>query len=77
MYLNLNLGVYAIMEARTMRVQSRITPEVFREFALFDTFRRQKRHRRPLMFMAIMLAFAAACSRRWGWFCPACTFCTI
>lgn len=54
------------MEARTMRVQSRITPEVFREFALFDTFRRQKRHRRPLLFMAIMLAFSAACFTRVG-----------
>ena len=54
------------MESRTMRVQSRITPEVFREFALFDTFRRQKRHRRPLVFMVIMLAFAAACFAQAG-----------
>ena len=54
------------MEARTMRVQSRITPEVFREFALFDTFRRQKRHRRPLLFVLIMLLFSAVCFTQIG-----------
>lgn len=54
------------MEARTMRVQSRITPEVFRNFALFDTFRRQKRHLRPLIFGIIMLLFAAVCFTQIG-----------
>ena len=54
------------MEARTMRVQSRITPEVFREFALFDTFRRQKRHIRPLLFAGIMILFAAVCFTQVG-----------
>ena len=54
------------MEARTMRVQSRITPEVFREFAMFDTFRRQKRHIRPLVFAAIFLCFSAVCFTQIG-----------
>lgn len=38
-----------------------VTPEVFRAFALFDTFRRQKMWRRPLLFTLIFAAFAAAC----------------
>ncbi len=49
------------VEERNMRVEARITPKVFREFALFDTFRRQKRYRAPLLFMLILLAFAAVC----------------
>lgn len=35
--------------------------KIFRTFAWFDTFRRQKRWRLPVLFAAIMLAFAAAC----------------
>lgn len=54
------------MEERNMRVEARITPKVFREFALFDTFRRQKRHRAPLLFALILLAFAAICFSRIG-----------
>ena len=54
------------MEGRTMRVQSRITPKVFREFALFDTFRLQKRHRAPLLFAVILLAASAVCFARIG-----------
>ena len=49
-----------------MRVEARITPKVFQEFALFDTFRRQKRYRAPLLFMLILLAFAAVCFTQVG-----------
>lgn len=50
----------------SFRVQSRITPEVFREFAVFDTLRRQKRWRGPLVFALIMLGFAAVCFTQTG-----------
>ena len=49
-----------------MRVEARITPKVFREFALFDTFRRQRRYRAPLLFALILLAFAAVCFSQMG-----------
>lgn len=49
------------MERNTLLIQSRITPEVFREFAVFDTMYRRKRYRRPLLFAAIMAAFACVC----------------
>lgn len=49
------------MEPNALRIQSRITPEVFREFALFDTMYRQKRYRRPLLFAAILAVFACIC----------------
>lgn len=54
------------LEERNMRVDARITPKVFREFALYDTFRRQKRYRAPLLFMLILLAFAAVCFTQVG-----------
>lgn len=49
------------MEQTTLLIRSRITPEVFREFALFDTMYRQKRYRRPLLFAAILAVFACIC----------------
>lgn len=48
------------------RVESRITPEVFREFAIFDTLRRQKRYRGPLLFALIMIGFAVVCFTQVG-----------
>lgn len=54
------------MERNTLLIQSRITPEVFREFALFDTMYRQKRYRRPLLFAVIMAVFACVCFTRQG-----------
>ena len=54
------------LEERGMRIESKMTPRVFREFALFDTFRRQKRHRKPLLFSVILLAFAAVCFTQVG-----------
>lgn len=54
------------MKQNALVVQSRITPEVFREFAVFDTFYRQKRFLRPLVFTAIMAGFAAVCFAQRG-----------
>lgn len=42
-------------------IPCRITPEVFRAFALFDTFRRQKRWRSPLLFTSIFVFCALIC----------------
>lgn len=54
------------MEQKTLLIQSRITPEVFREFALFDTMYRQKRYRRPVLFAAILAVFACICFTQQG-----------
>lgn len=54
------------MKQNTLVIQSRISPEVFREFAVFDTICRQKRFLRPLVFAAIMAAFAAVCFSQRG-----------
>lgn len=48
------------------RVEAKITPEVFREFALFDTLRRQKRYKGPALFALIMAGFAALCFTQIG-----------
>ena len=42
-------------------ISCRIDAKTFRNFAFFDTFRLKKRYRAPLLFAAIMLAFAAGC----------------
>lgn len=49
------------MENQTVILLNRISPEVFRAFALFDAFQRQKRARAPLLFAAIFSAFATVC----------------
>lgn len=49
------------MENQTVILLSRITPDTFRAFALFDAFRRQKRWRGPALFAAIFSAFAIVC----------------
>lgn len=54
------------MEPKTLVIQSKITPEVFREFALFDTMYRQKRYRSPLLFAAILTVFACICFTQQG-----------
>lgn len=54
------------MKQNNLVIQSRIGPEVFREFAVFDTLYRQKRYLRPLLFAAIMGAFAAVCFSQRG-----------
>lgn len=54
------------MKQNPLVIQSRIGPEVFREFAIFDTLWRQKRFVRPLVFAAIMAGFAAVCFSQSG-----------
>lgn len=54
------------MKQNALVIPSRITPEVFREFAVFDTLYRQKRFLRPLVFTAIMAGFAAVCFSQQG-----------
>lgn len=54
------------MKQNALVIQSRITPEVFREFAVFDTMYRQKRFLRPLVFTVIMAGFAAVCFSQRG-----------
>lgn len=54
------------MKQQTILIQSRITPEVFREFAVFDTMVRQKRFLRPLVFAAILAGFACVCFSQRG-----------
>lgn len=49
------------MENQPFIFLSRVSPEVFRSFALFDAFRRQKRWRGPALFAAIFSAFAIVC----------------
>lgn len=49
------------MENQAVILLSRVSPEVFREFAMFDAFRRQKRWRGPALFAAIFSAFAILC----------------
>lgn len=51
---------------QSFRVRSKITPETFREFAVFDTFRRQKRYKGPLLFALIMTGFAVICFTQVG-----------
>lgn len=51
---------------QTFLIQSRITPEIFREFAIFDTLRRQKRYKGPLLFALIMIGFAVICFTQMG-----------
>lgn len=49
------------MENQPIILLSRVSPEVFHDFALFDAFRRQKRWRGPALFAAIFSAFAIVC----------------
>lgn len=44
-----------------LTIQARITPAVFREFALYDTLIRQKRWRGLGLFAAIMAGFGVVC----------------
>lgn len=49
------------MKSGPLWLDARVTPEVFREFAFFDTFRQQKRWKGPVLFALIMGGFAAVC----------------
>lgn len=54
------------MKGKDITIQARITPEVFREFALFDAMYRQKRYRGPLLFAVILTGFACVCFSQQG-----------
>lgn len=54
------------MKDKVISIQAKITPEVFREFALFDTMYRQKRYRGPLLFAVILTVFACICFSQQG-----------
>lgn len=45
----------------TFTVPVQIDAQLFHDFAFFDTFRRQRRWVSPLIFMAILCAFACVC----------------
>lgn len=49
------------MDGKELCITVNVTPEVFREFALFDIMSLKKRFVRPLVFAAIMVAFAVVC----------------
>ncbi len=46
------------MEQKELVVPVRVSPAMFREFGMFDTFSRQKRWRSPLVFALLMSVFA-------------------
>ncbi|MDD3251381.1 MAG: YcxB family protein [Lachnospiraceae bacterium] len=49
------------MTPDSITISSRIDTKLFQDFALFDTFTRQKRYRSPLIFAGIMLVFSCIC----------------
>ena len=49
------------MKRSTCSVEAWITPDVYREFALFDTLIRRRAWQRPVLFAVLMGAFAAVC----------------
>lgn len=54
------------MSQKQMQLECKISPAVFRRFAVFDTLYRQRRWRGPVLFAAIMLFFAAVCLSQVG-----------
>ena len=56
----------AVMKRNELLLEAKITPEVFREFAFFDTMGRQGRWRAPALFAGILLAAACVCFTQWG-----------
>lgn len=49
------------MRPETITISSRIDTAAFQKFAIFETFTLKKRHKLPLIFAVIMLAFAGIC----------------
>lgn len=49
------------MERKTLIIPAKIDAEIFRRFALYDTFVRQGRWRSPALFAGILGAAAAVC----------------
>lgn len=54
------------MAQQELTVRSKITPDIFREFAYFDIFSHQKRWRGPLLFAFILTLAAAVVLSRAG-----------
>lgn len=44
-----------------MNIHVELNGQIFRRFALFDAFRRERRWRRPVLFTCLMLAFSCVC----------------
>lgn len=59
-------GGLAMPKAAALTVPVRMDTEIFRSFAVFDVFRRQRRWVRPLLFAGIFLGFAAVCFSQTG-----------
>lgn len=49
------------MAKKELLIPARITPDVFREFAVYDAMCRQKRWRGPLVFALVFVALSALC----------------
>lgn len=49
------------MAKKELLIPARITPDVFREFAVYDAMCRQKRWRGPLVFALVFMALSALC----------------
>ena len=54
------------MAKKELLIPARITPDVFREFAVFDAMIRQKRWRGPLAFTLVFGALSAVCYTQAG-----------
>lgn len=54
------------MEQKALVVPVRVSPAMFHEFGMFDTFSRQKRWRLPLLFALMLSAIAAVCFTQAG-----------
>lgn len=53
------------MEDLSITVSVKIDAKLFRDFAIFDTFRIKKRWKSPVLFASIMLVFAILCFSRY------------
>lgn len=49
------------MRPEVITISSKIDTKLFQDFAVFDTFARQKRYRLPIAFAIIMLIFSGIC----------------
>lgn len=49
------------MKKETILLQAKISREIFRRFAFFDTFYHQKHWQRPLIFALLMSGFSVPC----------------
>ena len=47
------------MKVNALTVHVRMDARIFRRFALFDTFIRQRKWKAPVLFLAIFVAFSA------------------